>query len=608
MNLCLDRTQQFSTFLDEVRRKIPLELPFSRALYEVFLTQSLTTQFQPIVDLKQKRVIGWEALTRGPVESPLHRPLDLFYAAEQAGVLFELDLLARQCAMRRFGKEVEEGDKRLFINVMVGALATEGHVSGMTHQCLAELGLKPDQVVIELSELHPVADIDQLAKAVDYYQQQGFRVALDDVGAGYNGLRIWSQIRPDLIKIDRYFVSGVDQGTEKRQFLESMVNLAHSFGAEVVAEGVETEEELRIVEQLGVNYVQGYLLGRPSCTPQTHINYTWPEAVLSSLNAQNTAGGLAADHWLTLQPDMRVEEAMQEMLNQSQQDFYPVVDTSGRVHGMIWRRDFMNKLLQRFGYELNSRKPLSELMDDEPIIVHEKAPIETLSRMLTDDAMRVHRDAFIVIRDGRYLGAGTFLDLLRVMTDLKVKSAQYANPLSGLPGNVPIQAEVQRRLDEKKTFSVLYTDLDNFKPFNDTYSYEEGDRVIRMVATLLQAEALPGDFVGHIGGDDFVIISEHPLSEVETLVQRLIQRFAEEAKRFYRAEDVARGGIEAVDRHGEMRFFPLMMLSIGVLHVAPGLITHQQKVSSLVTKAKKAAKRDPRHYVIQRVDEAEAVA
>ncbi len=599
---CIDKTGAFDDFLNDVRKKLSIEKPFSHELYDIFSSRSLTSQFQPIVDLKGKQVMGWEALTRGPVDGPLHRPLDLFYAAEQAGVLFELDMLARQCAMYHFSREVRDASKRLFINVMVGALESGGHVPGMTAQCIESLGLTPDQVVIELSELHPVADIDRLTQAVQHYQQQGFRVALDDVGAGYNGLRIWSQIRPDLIKIDRYFVSGVDQGTEKRQFLESMVNLAHSFGAEVVAEGVETEEALRIVEQMGVNYVQGYLLGRPRCKLQSTIDYIWPEEALTSLCERNTAGGLAQKHWLVLAPDMRVEEAMDVVLKSVQQDFYPVVDAAGKVHGMIWRRSFMSKLLQRYGYELNYRKPLSELMDRNPVTVHESAPIETLSRMLTDDVMREHRDAFIVLKGGRYMGAGTFVTLLRVMTDLKVKSAQYANPLSGLPGNVPIQTEVQRRLDENKAFSVLYTDLDNFKPFNDTYSYEAGDRVIRLVANLLKSEVEAGDFVGHVGGDDFVIVTERPLEEVEVMTQGVIARFAKEVKAFYSVEDVARGGIEALDRHGERRFYPLMTLSIGVLYVAPGTIAHQQKVSSLVTKAKKAAKRDPRHYHITRVE------
>ncbi|SIN74133.1 diguanylate cyclase/phosphodiesterase [Sulfurivirga caldicuralii] len=590
-NACVGQGEIYdSDFVEQARKKITLDHDFAQDLYDIFQGDRLTTLYQPIVDIGRRETVGWESLTRGPVDSSLHRPLDLFFAAEKADVLFELDALARLQAIETFSRQRIDDKCKLFINVMVGALASDDHIMGLTSQCLSSMGLSPDRVVIELSELHPVADDRNLVKAVEHYRAQGFSVALDDVGAGYNGLRIWAQVQPDLVKIDRYFVSEINSIPEKRRFMESMINLAHSFGAKVVVEGVETEDELRIIEQMGADLVQGYLLGRPAPRPRCKPEYVWPQEALTSFSSSHTAGGLISSDYLTLPPSMRVDEAMEVVLKQAEQDFYPVVNEAGKVEGMIWRREFMQKLLQRYGYELNYRKPITELMDAQPVVVDEVTPIETLSRMLTDDAMREQRDAFIVTRKGCYAGVGTFVELLRVMTDLKVKSAQYANPLSGLPGNVPIQAEIQRRLEKGEAFSVLYIDLDHFKPFNDYYSYEDGDRVIRFLGHLLTDLKGPKDFVGHIGGDDFVVIlPEGELNAVQW-TRKLIARFAPEITRFYKPEDQARGGIEAVDREGALRFFPLMSLSIGIIVVDGGAVTHQQMLASLMTQAKKRAK------------------
>ncbi len=570
-----------------VQEKIDFSNPLGGELYRIFEQRNLMTLFQPIVNLQSKTVAGWEALSRGPLHSPLHRPLDLFYVAEQMDCLLELDMLARMLAVERFAQYRRKG--RLFVNVMINSLSNRAHASGVTRQCLTQNGLHSDQLVIELSELYPTDDLPALVEAVKHYQKQGFAVALDDVGAGYNGMRLWSEIRPDIIKIDRYFVDGVHQSLEKQRFLETMVNLAHGFNAQVVVEGVELEEELRVVEQLNVDFVQGFLLARPAQVPETTLAYSWPEESLRHYEKENTAGALVKP-CMTLRPDERVGEVAERVLKNPEQDYFPVVDERGQVHGMIWRRDLMQQLLQRFGYELNYRKQIADLMDRHPIVVESSVSLEALSRRLTDTLNKGHKEALIITKEGKYAGVGTFVDLLRVMTDLKVKSAQYANPLSGLPGNVPIQAEVQRLLDCKAAFSVLYIDLDHFKPFNDHYSYEDGDKIIRFLSNLLR-EAVPEEaFLGHIGGDDFMVILPWLDERVEALSEQLVTRFKAGVQDFYREADRKAGGISGTDRQGNAVFFPMMSISIGILKVASGAIEHQQKLASLATRAKKQAK------------------
>ncbi|MPQ96313.1 diguanylate cyclase, partial [Thioclava sp. JE_KL1] len=121
---------------------------------------------------------------------------------------------------------------------------------------------------------------------------------------------------------------------------------------------------------------------------------------------------------------------------------------------------------------------------DEPLVYNIKTPLVDVSNDITEMGAQ-EKSAFIITEHGKYVGCGSFMDLLKVMTDLKVRSAKYANPLSGLPGNVPIQNKIQQYLDSNMPFSVIYVDVDHFKAYNDCYSFEQGDQVIAAIANVL---------------------------------------------------------------------------------------------------------------------------
>ncbi|MCL7751389.1 EAL and GGDEF domain-containing protein [Guyparkeria hydrothermalis] len=569
-------------------RKIDALTHEANELRRLFREQDLTTLFQPVVACDSGRVVGWEALLRGP-EGPLHRPLDLFHAAERHGCLVELDVLSHRLAIRRFAKSVPGPDSRLFLNVMIESVQSGAHLKSLTGKCVERLGLESRRIVMEISELHPTTDTDSLARAVTHFQREGFQVALDDVGAGYNGLRVWAETRPDLIKVDRYFVDGIHASDEKRRFLETIVRLAHSLGSQVVGEGLEHPADLEVLNTLNVEMAQGYLYAHPAIEPPLIERASTREDSFARQGGPTgqTARSLAAPHEALL-PTRPVADVADLFLRVPEIDFYPVVDATGQVLGMVWRREFMNRLLYRFGYDLYQRKPIKRLMDRHPVVVDVRTPLETVSRLVTDSEYGHRKEAVIVVDNGRYAGVGSFTKLLRLITDIKVQSAHYANPLSGLPGNIPIRAELQRLIDERRDFTALYVDLDHFKPYNDHYSYEDGDKIIRHVSHLLQRVS-GGDFVGHIGGDDFVLVT-HLSSRGEAIAAKLVAEFASSIGRFYRAADRAAGGIEGRDRQGNRRLFPLMTLSIGAVRVPAESITHQQHLSSLMTQAKKAAK------------------
>jgi EAL domain-containing protein (putative c-di-GMP-specific phosphodiesterase class I) len=221
--------------------------------------------FQPVFDSALNRVYGYEALIRGPSNSPLHAPLPLIQAASQAGRLFELELLCREIAIRRFREMDLPG--RLFLNVNPLSLMEPTFRPGETVRLLQEVGLSPQRVVIEITEQQPLSDYTVLKTAVAHYNEAGFAIAIDDLGAGYAGLRLWSELRPKYVKIDHHFIQNISSDPVKREFVRSIGEIAARLGCSVVAEGIETAEDHAVVRRLGIRYAQGFHLARPLADP-----------------------------------------------------------------------------------------------------------------------------------------------------------------------------------------------------------------------------------------------------------------------------------------------------------------------------------------------------
>lgn len=180
--------------------------------------------------------------------------------------------------------------------------------------------------------------------------------------------------------------------------------------------------------------------------------------------------------------------------------------------------------------------------------------------------------------------------VLRRTQELKAMS-----PLTGLPGNVWIEREIERRVRAKEQFAVLYADIDHFKAFNDRYGFARGDGVLRATARLLQETALEvggaGSFVGHVGGDDFVVVTTQ--ERARDVAQAAITRFDREIPSLYDPSDAARGHVEAQDRQGRPVRFPLVSISIGISSTERDHFAHYAEAVALATEMKSFTKRAP---------------
>lgn len=234
-----------------------LRLEMERLLRE----RSIRSVFQPISRLDTGAVFGYEALTRCPEGSRFDGPLALFQYAEREGYAFALDRLAREKAIRH-SPALGEAQK-IFINVTIGIMKDPQFVSGQTVQWLRQRGLHPGQVVLELTERSSIDDFAEAKKVLRHYRSQGYEIAIDDAGAGYSSLQSIVELEPDYIKVDKSLVQNADRDEMKKQMLRTFTRFARRMDIRTVAEGIERPEELRLARSLGVDFGQGYLLGRP---------------------------------------------------------------------------------------------------------------------------------------------------------------------------------------------------------------------------------------------------------------------------------------------------------------------------------------------------------
>jgi diguanylate cyclase (GGDEF)-like protein len=194
--------------------------------------------------------------------------------------------------------------------------------------------------------------------------------------------------------------------------------------------------------------------------------------------------------------------------------------------------------------------------------------VEQMAKLLASDDQRYLADGFVIIdNDGKYAGLGTGESLVRAVTEVRIEAARYANPLTFLPGNIPISAHIARLLTNDAGFYACYVDLNHFKPFNDQYGYWQGDEVLKFAAGVLADICEPTrDFLGHVGGDDFLILFQS--DDWRERVLRAINLFNQGAQRFYAAADRLAGGIHGEDRLGVPTFFGFVTMAIGCVRVA----------------------------------------
>lgn len=555
----------------------------------------LLMHWQPLFDLATHDVIGHEALVRTPAGCAWRNPDHLFAAARREGCAMELERVCVQLAATEAG---HAGLGLLFVNLSANALATWTDAPAHTPHGQPDLPLAG--VVVELTEHERVRDLAALRDVLARWRAAGAALALDDFGDGHSSLRLWAELRPEYVKIDKYFVRDVHRSGDKTKTIRALQQLADTFGTRLIAEGIETVDELMVLRDLGLTLGQGYLLGRPLPTPCSALPVNVQQALQSRQiwvlpqEPHVIHRGLTAATLLRAAPALPGHASHQDVLELFQRhhdlESVALLDDQQRPVGLITRHTFQEESLHNpYFRELYGRRPAIMHANTQPLCVEIHTPLERLTEVLTSPDQRYLREGFILTENGRYRGLGTSEQLVRRVTEARIEAARHANPLTALPGNVPITQHIERLLHNGQPFVACYADLNHFKVYNDQYGYWRGDGMIRLLARCLTGVCDARlDFVGHVGGDDFVLLMQS--GDWLARIERAVHTFNTEAALLYETTARQAGGIWAEDRHGVRRFHPLTTLSVGVVRVDPAHYASAEAVANAAALAKHHAK------------------
>lgn len=231
-----------------------------KTFLDLVLAEDVAILYEPIVNLTTRETLGHEALVRGPWKSELHSPKRLFQIAEETGLVFELDCLCRRTALR--GARGLEAGRKLFLNCLPTAIHDPAFRGEALQKTLDDLNLRPEDIVFEISERESIDNYSIFREISDHYKELGFQIALDDTGVAYGSLEAVMELAPDFIKVDLSLVRGIDTDPPRQELLRALHAVAGKLGGQIIAEGIETPEELATLQDLGIPYGQGYLFGR----------------------------------------------------------------------------------------------------------------------------------------------------------------------------------------------------------------------------------------------------------------------------------------------------------------------------------------------------------
>jgi EAL domain-containing protein (putative c-di-GMP-specific phosphodiesterase class I)/GGDEF domain-containing protein len=569
--------------------------PLSRLLDE----RALTVHFQPIVALGDARIAAHEALIRGPRDMPLQSPEALFAAARREGLAHDLEVACVVLAIEQWAAQRQSG--RLFVNISASALVRcfKGQGAQSLSECVQALGISPRRLTFEITEHEHVSDIPLLVSVVHQLTAAGMRLALDDFGDGRSSLRLWSELGPDVVKVDKYFTREISSRAERLKTLRALMQIAETFGTTLVAEGVETADDLRVLRDLGVPLAQGYFLGRPEPAACKQLNAAAADVLGNSRVAVMPSQRRAASPGRVKQAQVveatalgprATHDEVAALFNQHSDWHALALVDDGRPVALMGRQHFFDRYAKQYFRELFGRKPCLDFANTTPMLVDVGADIDELAQVLTSSDQRYLSDGFVYTENGRYRGLGTGHQLVRQVTESRIEAARHANPLTLLPGNIPISEHIERLLAACARFVCCYADLRDFKPFNDHFGYWRGDEMIKLLARMAQHHSDPRhDFVGHVGGDDFVILFQS--EDWSARCNAMVSEFNAAAIQLY--DDSARqaGGLVAEDRQGVSRFFGFTSLYMGAVPVSPGhRFTGAADLANAAARAKQAAK------------------
>lgn len=575
-------------------------------LYHHYL-EVLDVAFQPIVDIHSGAIFGVEALLRGTDTLGFESIFSFFDRLYEENILYSFDLRLREKVIDKFCMIEGYENLKLFYNLDNRVLEMTDFSKGNTFRLLKRHNLDPKAIVFELSEHNEIINLDHFTKLMHHYADEGFCIAIDDFGIGQSGYKLLYHCTPNIIKIDRFFLNDIDKDPKKKLLARNMVQLSTLLGCRVIAEGVESEQELMVCKEIGCHMVQGYFVQRPTldCT-QIVDKYFTDSAHVREEKRSFTHRKIILKRLEPLKAIM-VHDSMEtllDLLNEKGVYLVPVVDATMHPMGIIHEHKLKTIACSPYGRSLTQNRSSNLSVIEtyiEPIpVVDLTMPLETMIELFS---LSENAPGVLIVESSRYIGYLSAREMIEVVHERNLIRARDENPLTRLPGNFRINEYIADVIESGREAVLVYFDFDHFKPYNDYYGFRSGDRVILLFAELMHKVLCSEYFKGHIGGDDFflgaVLDEAHTFEKIVDEIRTLIETFSDEVRAFYEPSDRERGCIIGEDREGNRREFKLLGVSAVVIRMGSGSsIGSAEHLQRMFALEKKNAKKSPIHMSI----------
>lgn len=577
------------------------------AIYHHYLNV-LDIAFQPIVDIHSGTLFGAEALLRGTDTLGFESIESFFDHLYEDNTLYTFDLALREKVIKKFCTIGSHETIKLFYNLDNRLFGMSDFSKGNTSRILKRYGLDQKSMVFELSEHNEIVNIDEFTRLMSHYAHEGFCVAIDDFGIGQSGFKMLYHATPNIIKIDRFFLSNIDSDPKKKLLARNMVQLSTLMGCRVIAEGVETEAEFLVCKEIGCHLVQGYFVARPTCDcSQLRLQYADINAI--ALLEKRTPGDQTivrkrCEALETVSISDSMELVIEKFKSDQELSLIPVIDKQGSPVGIVHEHRLKAIIYSQFGRSLmqnnSSNFSVLETYIEHIPVVDVTMPLETIVELYS---LSQNAPGVLVIESSKYIGYLSAREMIEAVHERNLIRARDQNPLSRLPGNFMISEHISHSFESGEKSIFCYFDFDHFKPYNDHYGFRSGDRVIVLFAELMHKIFLNKYFIGHIGGDDFfagaIIKDDTMFDEFCASVRKLIYQFGQDVRQFYSMEDRVRGCIVAQDRDGTAREFKLLSVSAVIVYKSVNSsINSAEQLQKIFAVEKKNAKHSPENLRI----------
>ncbi|WP_373071452.1 GGDEF domain-containing protein [Sulfurimonas sp.] len=590
--------------------------------------EKLDFAFQPILNINTGDIHGVEALLRNYEDIGYTTIFSLFDDAFADNILYSLDIALREKAIKKFTQIQDYKNLKLFYNLDNRLFTMKNFESGNTAEIIKKYDILKENICFEISERHEILGDDYLQRTLSHYKNENFCIAVDDFGVGYSGYKLLYDSTPDLIKIDRFFLTNIEKDVKKKLMVRSITHLAIQLGIKVVAEGIETKEELLTCRDIGCHLIQGYFIQHPTLdTDEISKNYKHITKYVKKNSRSNHVKDHIKSNLLKVDP-LKINTCMSEVFDYFKMHqgitIVPVVNNNQEPVGILHEDEVKDFLYSPFGRSLllnngSKKSKLKNLL--RPCGSTDiNSDTSTIIELFSNDA---DSDGIIITKNSKYYGFLSARSIINIMNEQNILHAREQNPLTKLPGNSLIEKFIDEAISSEETYLMCYFDLDNFKAFNDVYGFRNGDRVIQLFADILRKNLDSTFFKAHIGGDDFFVgvksnnnitcskaySSECTHNGQKCLnqsscwkihhIENLIHKYKNDVKEFYTPGDKENGYITSKDRDGNEKKFDLLTVSASIVEINKSSTNRDKSLLDYVLSTqKKVAKQSDKHFSV----------